>query len=129
MHKGSRDRRQFSLSRANSVALCVVGVALGVILYSLGLKQKWDAATVGTIAPFWYVASVFRTRWASLSFWAVISLCLVVHLGATWAVFKILLGSVDRIGLLAWIPVMMIEGFCLYVVVDAADRKLRPENP
>jgi len=129
MHKGSRDRRQFSLSTANSVALCVVGVAVGTILYFLGLAQKWDAAAVGTIVPFWYVASVFRKRWKSPSFWTVMLLCLVVHLGATWAVFKDLLGNVDTVGLLAWIPVMMIEGLCLYVVVDVAERKLRAESP
>jgi hypothetical protein len=56
------------------------------------------------------------------------SLCLVVHLGAIWVVFNILLRNVDTVGLLTWVPVMMIEGLVLFVVVDAAERKFRPKS-
>src|ERR1700721_4165690 len=116
MHNGSQDRRQFSLSTANSVALCVVGVAGGTILYLLGRAQKWDAATVGTIAPFWYVASVFRRRWTSQPFWIILSLCLAAHLVAVGAIFGILLRAVYTEGLLPWLPMLMIEGLSLYAL-------------
>jgi len=95
MNKGSPDRQQFKLSTANSIAMCTVGIVVGVILYLAGLAQKWDAPTVGTIVPFWYVTSVFRRRWASPSFWTVLSLCFVVHLGVVWAIFNVVLRSVD----------------------------------
>lgn len=122
MHKASVEGYGFKLSKANTFVMCVVGVVVGVVLYILGLSQKWDTATVGTLAPFWYVASVFRSRW-SRSFWTAFSVCFVVHLAIMGAIFTIALRNVDTVGLLAWIPVMMIEGLILYIVVDAVERR------
>jgi hypothetical protein len=123
MHKAQVDRDAFKLSTANSIVMCVVGVAVGVILYLLGVAQKWDAATVGTIVPFWYVTSVFRSRWRSSSFWTALSVCFTIHLMAVGAFFKIVLRNVDTVGLLAWIPVIMVEGLLLYILIDASERK------
>jgi hypothetical protein len=128
MHRASVDRDRFKLSTANYLVMCLVGVVVGVALYLLGVAQKWDAATVGTIVPFWYVASVFQSRWKSPSFWTVLSVCFAVHLASVGAFFKIVLRNVDTVGLLAWIPVVMIEGLLLYIVVDVFERRFRRED-
>jgi hypothetical protein len=89
-----------------------------VVLYLYGAEQKWDAALIGTVVPFWYVASVNRNRWFLRSFWTALSICFVAHLALMTFLFTVVLRNVRNIGLLLWIPVLMIEGLALYMLVD-----------
>ena len=49
---------RFDMSCKSSVAMCTLGVVAGIVIYKLHIAQKWDAAFVGTLAPFWYLAGV-----------------------------------------------------------------------
>jgi len=118
-------RDQFAMSRTSSVVGCTVAVAAGVVLYKFHMAQKWDAAFIGTLVPFWGVASIFQSRWSHASFWTSFTACFVAHIGLTWYVFAIVMRNIDTVGLLVWTPVAMFEGLGLYYLVDLLDRKLQ----
>lgn len=124
MH-GMVTRDKFDLSPASFWTACAVAAIGALAMHKFGLPQKWHAAFVGTIAPFWYVAGVFRKRWGYSSFWQSLSVWFVVHLLLMWFVFSVVLRDVATIGLLFWIPAVMIEIVPLYFVVDVLERKLR----
>lgn len=126
MH-GKVKRDKFDVSSKSSIALWVVGGIAGLVLYRMHLAQKWDAAFVGVVAPFWYLAGVFRSRWSCISFWTSFTGCIVLHLGFMWFVFGILLRNTDTVGILVWIPIGMAECVGLYYLIDLLDRKLRDE--
>ena len=118
-------RDQFELGRASLIALWVVPASAGIVLYKLHVAQKWDAAFVGTVGPFWTLISIFRSRWGHVSFWTSLAGCFVVHVGLIWYVFAILMRNIDTVGLLVWTPVAIFEGIGLYYLIDLLDRKLQ----
>lgn len=120
---------RFSMSKSNGWALCAAAALAGLLLYRLRVSQKWDAAVVGTLVPFWYTVSIFRDRWARLSLWTSVLLCLLVHLLIVVFVFAVLLRQVSTVGLILCTPVVMIEIIPLYAVVDVLERKLRTARP
>jgi hypothetical protein len=124
MH-GRVNRDRFELSRTSSIAGLAIGGVAGLVLYKLHLAQKWDAAFIGTLAPFWYLAGVFRSRWSHASFWTSFAGCFVAHLGLIWFVFAIVMRNTDTVGILVWTPVAMLEGLGLYYLIDVLDRKLQ----
>jgi hypothetical protein len=112
----------------------VVAVAAVTIADNNGMPQKWHAAVVGTIVPFLVEVWLCRMRWTYWSFWAAFSICLAVHLAATWILFEYILLNVRTIPLLAWFPVVFIEVFVLFVVVQRLDDKFagrmrQPSSP
>jgi hypothetical protein len=115
---------KFNVSSKSSIAACVIGGIAGLVLYKLHLEQKWDAAFVGALAPIWYLAGVFRSRWNHMSFWTSFIGCLLAHLGFIWFVFGTLLRNTDTVGILVWIPAGMVECVGLYYLIDILDRKL-----
>ena len=121
---GLLKRDQFVMSRRSSIAMCIVAGIAGVVLYYLNVPQKWDAATVGTLVPFWCLAGVFESRWNRTSFWTSFATCAVVHLAMTWFVFDMLLRNVERVGLSVWVPIIMFEALALYYLMSFLDRKL-----
>ena len=116
---------KFKVSATSFWSACAVAVIGALVMHKLGLPQKWHAAFVGTIAPFWYVTGVFRRKWMYPSFWKCLSLLLVVHLLLIWFVFSIVLQNVVTVGMLLWTPVVMIEVVALYILIDTLERKFR----
>lgn len=111
------------VSRKSSAAVYIVGGVAGIVLYKLHVAQKWDAAFVGTLALIWGLAAVFRSRWNRISFWVPFVGCSVVHIGLIWFIFARVIRNIETVGILAWIPVTMIEGLGLYYLIDLLDRK------
>jgi len=70
---------RFELSRTSVTVGCGVALLDAVILHYVRAAQKWGAALVGTLAPFWYLASVFQSKWASASFWMSLAISLMAH--------------------------------------------------
>jgi hypothetical protein len=104
--------------------MCVVTVLAAEILLRLHVAQKWDAAVVGTIAPFWYLAGVFRARLALASFWISFAISFLLHILFIWFVFAVILRNVEIVGILVWIPVTMLEGIPLYYLMGGMERAI-----
>jgi hypothetical protein len=79
---------------------------------------------VGTLALFWYLASVFRSRWPHASFWMAFAISFMAHLLFIWFVFIVVLRNFETVGILVWIPAAMLEGIPLYYLMDALERGL-----
>jgi hypothetical protein len=103
---------------------CVVALLGAVVLHYLRVEQKWDAAFVGTLAPFWYLASVFQSRWASASFWMSLAISFMAHILFIWFAFAVILRNVATVGILVWIPAAMLEGIPLYYLIDLLEREI-----
>jgi len=61
------------------------------------------------------------TRWA---FWAAISICLGAHAIVTWVFFQYVLYGVDRLSILFWYPVLLVEVFVLLIAVKGIHNRL-----
>jgi len=118
-------RDRFQVSKPNFLAVWAAVSLVAMIMFKIGVAQKWDVAVVGTLVPFWYIATIFRERWSFMSLWASFSFWLVIHLLIITFVFNVLLGHVSRVGMLLWVPIIMIEIVPLYALVDVLERKLR----
>jgi hypothetical protein len=105
--------------------MCLVALMGAVLLRKLHLPQKWGAAFIGTLVPFWGIASIFQSRWSHVSFWTALAGCFVAHIGLIWYVFAIVMRNIDTVGLLVWIPIAMFEGLGLYSLIDLLDRRLQ----
>jgi hypothetical protein len=119
---GMVKRDRFELSRTSSAVGCGVALLGAVVLHYLQVEQKWDAAFVGTLAPFWYLSNVFHSRWASPSFWMSLAISFMVHVLFIWFVFAVILRNVATVGILVWIPAAMLEGIPLYYLIDSLKR-------
>jgi hypothetical protein len=108
--RGMVRRDNFELSRQGSVVGCMVAVVGAIVRHYLHVAQKWDAAFVGTLALFWYLASVFRSRWPHASFWMAFAISFMAHLLFIWFVFIVVLRNFETVGILVWIPAAMLEG-------------------
>ena len=95
-----------------------------IVLYYLRVAQKWDAAFIITLAPFWYLSNVFRSKWAHASFWMSLATSFLLHLLVVWFVFVVILRNVDTVGIFVWIPAAMLEGVPLYYLLDAQERRI-----
>lgn len=124
MH-GTVNGDRFEIGTLSSIAACTVAVIAGLVLYRLHVAQKWNAAFIGTLAPFWYLAAVFRLRWRHYSFWISFGICLAAHLLLLWLIFAVILGRTETVGIFVWIPAAMIESVPLYMSINALDRKFR----
>jgi hypothetical protein len=122
MAKVKGDR--FEMSTRSSFAMCLVGLILGFFVYRLHLAQRWDAAIVGTLAPFWYLAGVFRPKWALTSFRMSFAISFLTHVLFIWLAFEILFRDIDTVGIFLWIPAALVEGLVLYYLIDALERVL-----
>jgi hypothetical protein len=120
---------RFEMSTRSTVGMCLVALIAALVVYRLHIAQKWDAAFVGTLAAFWYLAGVFRSRWRHISFWTSFAGCFVAHLGFIWFVFAALLRNITTVGIFVWIPVGMVECVGLYYLIDILDRKLSDDRP
>jgi hypothetical protein len=118
--KGDR----FEMSTRSTFAMCLVGLILGFFVYRLHLAQKWDAAIVGTLVPFWYLAGVFRPKWALASFWMSFAISFLAHVLFVWLAFEILFRDIDTVGIFLWIPATLVEGLALYYLIGALERVL-----
>ncbi len=114
----------FETSRNSSIAACSVAAVAGLILYKLHLSQKWDAAFVGTLTPFWYLGGGFRSKWGQASFWVAFTISFLAHLLLIWLIFGVFLRNTNTVGILVWIPVTMLEGIVLYYLIEALERRL-----
>jgi hypothetical protein len=119
---GMVKRDRFELSRTSVTVGCGVALLGAVGLHYLRVAQKWDAAFVGTLAPFWYLASVFQSKWRSASFWMALAISFMAHILFIWFVFAVVLRNVNTVGILLWIPAAMLEGIPLYYLIDSLER-------
>lgn len=104
--------------------LCLVTVST-IVMVDLHAAQKWHAAGVGTILPFIFVIFSYPSRWLRRwSFWVSLAICLVIHVAAIWIVFQYILGSVQRLGILIWFPVAILESLFLVFVVKIIENKI-----
>ena len=127
MH-GMVKRDKFDLSPTSFWTACAVAAIGAFVMHKLGLPQKWHTAFVGTIAPFWYVTGVFRKRWMYPSFWQSLAVWFAVHLLLIWFVLSVVLRHVATVGMLLWIPIIMIEVIPLYLFIDVLEHKFRRQR-
>lgn len=107
------------LTSDNLVLLVAVLVAIGAFLMqsSLGMAQRWHAATAWTRVPFSVVVVTYRRYWSFWRFWASLAICLALHLGLMWLIFGRLLARVEWLGTASVIPFEFVEGFVLLGLV------------
>jgi hypothetical protein len=126
MHGLLTNRHRKRSSLAENV-LILLGVVIAVeavrVADNHGVPQKWHAAVLGTLVPFLSMVWFYRMRWSRWSFWASLSICLAVHVAATWIFFQYVLLNVQHVALLVCYPIVLIEVFVLAVVVQRLDDK------
>jgi ABC-type iron transport system FetAB permease component len=113
--------RKRLLSRENIGIFCglVISLVLAIIADRRGMPHKWYTAIFGTTVPFGVVILSYPLRWKRSSFWAALTICLVIHTVAIWAFFEDVLSNTQTFGLLLWLPVAFIETFVLLAAVRA----------
>jgi hypothetical protein len=108
------------------VFLCLVAV---IFADRHGMPQKWQAAIVGTFLPFAVVITTLRARWRHWSFWLSLGICFSVHIFIVFIFFEYVLINVQKLAILAWSPVALIEVFLLLIAVKRVEEKItgKPE--
>jgi hypothetical protein len=105
--------------------LILLGALVALVIVRIadksGMPKRWHAAVLGTIVPFLTVVWFYRARWSRWSLWAALTVCLLIHLSATWILFQFIMANVQNIGLLLWFPVAFVESFALLLVVTAVE--------
>ena len=117
-------RRVFS---SDNLVLAVGGLlalSAGFIESSLGVPQRWHAASAWTLVSFSVAISMYRRYWASWRFWAAVAVCLVPHLAVMWMIFARLLQNVKWMGTMYVIPLEFLEVPVLLIAVGFVMRKL-----
>jgi hypothetical protein len=127
--KGNKIRKRASYWETGLLVLIgVFAFVLAGNLHDKGVPQKWGAAVLGTLIPFGFVIYAFRERLFRQSFWGAFSFCLLAHLLVLWAFFEYVLSNTERLSVLLWLPVMLVEVFLLLILVKRIEEKLTGER-
>ena len=106
----------------------LIALALAEVASRRGMPQRWDVAIAGTVVPFGVALMNFRRLWSRISFWISFLICLAAHTFVIWVVFQRLLASIQRMGIIFWVPIMFIELFVLIVVIARIYRMLSGDH-
>src|SRR5665213_3184354 len=91
-----------------------VTALLCLVVFYLGLPDRWLAAIYCTVPTFSATLSIFRKKWTSTAFWTIMACSLTVHLALIWWIFGSLLRRVSAIPLAICIPFGFLETGALY---------------
>jgi hypothetical protein len=111
--------------RILGICLCLVAFATAWITDHAGMPQKWQAAIVGALVPFWAVVSIKRASWLRSTFWTTLAACFVVNLLLLWIFFEYILWNVATFGWIWWVPVAFVEAVFLLHFQPKLERQLR----
>jgi hypothetical protein len=101
----------------------VILIAFFVVSFHTDLSEKWNTVAFGTLVPFGVAVQTYPRRWRRWSFWVALAMCLMVHLGAMWVVFRyVFVNRAPR--WLLWLPVAFVEAFVLIVAVKLVEDRL-----
>jgi hypothetical protein len=89
-------------------------ILLCLLVFYLGLPDRWLAAIYCTVPTFSATLSIFRGKWASTEFWTIIGCSLMAHLALVWWIFGSLLRRVSDVPLAICIPFVFLEAGALY---------------
>jgi hypothetical protein len=106
----------------------VLAFCIAIAGHRYGLGQKWNAAVVGTAAPFGAVIMGYRRWWRRASFWLSFFLCFLVHCVVFIVILKYWLAGVTHMGILTLAPIAFGEAFVLLVAVFKVDHLLTGKN-
>jgi hypothetical protein len=95
-----------------------------VLTDSRNIPKKWVTAIMGTIVPFSYVIYNDRQKLVRWSFWASLSVCLLLHSIAIVIIFRYILIGIQNFSIWFWFPIMLSEIFALLVAVKRIEETL-----
>ncbi len=107
------------------VFLCVLSFVAAHEARRLGMPQKWDAAILGILLPFYAVVVIRRNSWSRHTFWTTLIACFAVNLLLIGIFFGFVLRDVESFGWVWWVPVAFIETVFLLHFQPKLERKLR----
>jgi hypothetical protein len=107
------------------ICLCVVSFFAAHQAHRLGMPQKWDAAILGILLPFYAVVIIRRTSWLRPTFWMTLGACFVANLLLIYIFFEFILRDVATFGWIWWVPVAFIETVVLLHFQPKLERILR----
>jgi hypothetical protein len=109
-----------------------LGICVGIVAffaahkaYRMGMPQKWNAAILGTLVPFYAVVIIRRSSWFRSTFWMSIGACFAAHCLLIWVFFEFILWDAQSFGWIWWVPVAFIETVALLSLQLGLERKLR----
>jgi hypothetical protein len=70
-----------------------------------GMPPRWHAAIVGALLPSSSIISIRRTSWSRATFWTMLAGCFVLNSLLIAVCFEFLLGGVEGLGWIWWVPV------------------------
>ena len=110
------------------IIMCIITFVAVRILDNAGMPQKWHAAIIGVLVPFYAIVIVRRTSWRRATFWASLGACFAVNLLLIWIFFEFVLWNVTTMGWLWWGPVAFAQTIVLLGLQPALEKKLRSQR-
>jgi hypothetical protein len=107
------------------VCLCIVGFVAAHEARRAGMPQKWDAAIVGIVLPFYAVVIIKRSSWLRPTFWITLGACFTANSLLICIFFVLVLRDVTTFGWIWWVPVAFIETVALLHFQPKLERKFR----
>jgi hypothetical protein len=110
----------------------ILGIALifggAVLINEFGILPKWQAALLGTVAPFWYATWLLHRRWKYVTFWMCLMAWLGIHLIIVWFLFRVILSSVRNVEVFLWVPIAAVETLILYMGIGGLEQRWRRQK-